>query len=218
MVGPGCRRSLMALVLLGALYAGPAYAQPAQGAIVSGAVGAMAIDSTTSFSFSVAAGYRFNRAFGLGVEITSAPSLDSDFSNSNPVPLIGVPRDVRNPDGEVTAFTANVRLEVPTTSPRVVPYAIAGGGVANIKESFEVIILGIPTITNRDLMSTAIYPPPYWEPYRASSTNLALAFGGGVSVLAGDHLSLDVDLRYLRLVGDTDRNVGRFGAGASYRF
>jgi opacity protein-like surface antigen len=47
---------------------------------------------------------------------------------------------------------------------------------------------------------------------------MALTLGGGVSLLAGEHLSIDVDLRYLRILDTRNRNIGRFGAGASYRF
>ena len=60
-----------------------------------------------------------------------------------------------------------------------------------------------------------IIPP---QPVERSSTDLALTLGGGVSVLVVDHVSVDVDLRYLRLIGPRDLNVGRFGIGASYRF
>jgi opacity protein-like surface antigen len=196
----------------------PAWAQPAQGPIVSGIVGAMAVDSRTDFSFSIAAGYRFNRAFGMGIELTSAPASDSN-SDGRFFPALGPSIDFRKPEGQATVFTSNVRLEVPTTSPRVVPYAMAGGGIANVKESVDAIIaFQVAELTAPEMPAPTIYPPPYWYAYLYSSTSLALTFGGGVSILAGEHLSIDIDLRYLRLLRDTDRNVGRFGAGASYRF
>jgi opacity protein-like surface antigen len=108
---------------------------------------------------------------------------------------------------------------VPTISTRFIPYAVAGGGVANVKESVDAVIAlssQLPSIVpGIDL--PAIYPPiPY--SYRLSTTSLALTLGGGVSVMAGEHISIDVDLRYLRLLDTRNRNIGRFGGGASYRF
>src|SRR5262245_55964066 len=196
--------------------------QPSQGAIVSGTIGAFAMDSETALSFSVGTAYRFNRSFGLGIEFTSAPSVESEgFSIATIFPPTRFPER----ESQVTAFTANVRLEVPTISARFIPYAIAGGGVANIKEDVDAILAYSTTLTT---LSTTfptrlppdfpvIYPPiPY--SYRLSTTSLALTLGGGVSVMAGAHLSIDVDLRYLRLLDTRNRNIGRFGAGASYRF
>jgi hypothetical protein len=37
-------------------------------------------------------------------------------------------------------------------------------------------------------------------------------------MLVAAHVSIDVDLRYLRLIANRDLNVGRFGVGLSYRF
>ena len=36
-------------------------------------------------------------------------------------------------------FTTNVRLEVPTTSKRIIPFVTAGGGVAAVTQSYSVI-------------------------------------------------------------------------------
>ena len=38
-----------------------------------------------------------------------------------------------------TVFTTNVRLEVPTTSRKIIPFVTAGGGVAAVTESYSVI-------------------------------------------------------------------------------
>ena len=83
-----------------------------------------------------------------------------------------------------------------------------GGGVANIKETFALqtaVPAGLPVVM-----------APQAE--TQSSTALALTAGGGVSVLIAPRLSIDLDLRYLRLIADRDRDVGRFGVGVSYRF
>ena len=203
----------------------PALAQTSQGAIVSGIASAFVTDSETAVSISVGTGYRFNRAFGLGIEFTAAPSVDSDQEFPLALPSRGLPVDFLERESQVMVFTTNVRLEVPTTSSRFVPYAVAGGGVANVKESVDAIIAlssprpilvqGPSIVPGIDFPAT--YPPiPY--SYRLSTTSLALTLGGGVSLLAGEHLSIDVDLRYLRILDTRNRNIGRFGAGASYRF
>ena len=111
-------------------------------------------------------------------------------------------------DGRATIFTTNVRLEIPTMTARVIPYVVGGGGVANVKESFTITLpvpSGIPVVIPA-------------RPVTQSSTDMVLTLGGGVSMLVSAHLSIDVDLRYLRLVANRDRNVGRFGVGFSYRF
>ena len=56
------------------------------------------------------------------------------------------------------------------------------------------------------------------QPFSSSSVDLALTIGGGVGVRAASRLWIEADLRLFRLLGDEDRNVGRFGAGVRYRF
>jgi opacity protein-like surface antigen len=206
--------TLLAAIAAG-LVAADAAAQPAGGAIVSGTAGVVAIGSGTDVSVSGAAGYRFNRAFGLGIEVTAAPTL----SRHVPVPLRSAIGSVRDASGRLTVFTTNVRLEIPTTTPRVVPYAVVGGGVANIDERADVIIAVNSILPTPQTLIPLIYPPPdYSYRYASSTTGLALTVGGGASIVAVGRLSVDVDLRYLRLMGNGDRNIGRFGIGASYRF
>jgi opacity protein-like surface antigen len=115
-----------------------------------------------------------------------------------------------------------VRLEIPTTTRRVVPYAVAGGGVASLKESFVVTYrilrpaLTIPELVIPDVIGPILPPMP--QPVSYASIAMALTLGGGISVLATDRFSIDADLRYLGLSGDSDRHLGRFGVGVSYRF
>lgn len=216
-------RLTLALLIAVLMFAVTADAQPQEGAVVSAVVGVAAVNSGTDVVVAVSAGYRFNRVFGLGIELTSVPSLSSDFQFPR-IPSFAFDDD----DGSMTVFTTNVRLEIPTTSARVVPYAEAGGGVANVEEHFPVFIAyevfptsisATPpaTVASSTLTGSVplIYPP---RSYPFSTTSLALTAGGGVSILAGRHLSIDVDLRYLRLMDAEDRDVGRFGAGVSYRF
>ena len=226
------RLTFVLVAAVGVGLAGAAAADAGQGAIASGIVAATSIESSTNASFAGAVGYRFNHAIGLEVEVTSVPALKPDvaglgqptillstestlagFTTSLPTSLLSAT------GGRATVFTTNVRVEMPTTTARVIPYVAGGGGVANVKERFTFavptprVLAGAPIPAPMPTIS--IIPP---QPVERSSTDLALTLGGGVSVLVVDHVSVDVDLRYLRLIGARDLNVGRFGVGASYRF
>ena len=194
-----------------------------QGATVGGVVAATSMESRTEVSVAVATGYRVNRVFGFGVEVTSVPALKPDVTALGPSTLIAssggalvvtstsVPTStVSGTDGRAIIFTTNVRIEIPTMTARVIPYVIGGGGVASVKERFTItppvpLPSGIPIVI-----------PP--RPVTQSSTDLVVTFGGGVSMPVVTHVSIDVDLRYLRLIANRDLNVGRFGVGLSYRF
>lgn len=177
--------------------------------IVSGVVAATtSLASKPEPSIAAAAGYRFNRLFGLGVEVTSVPTLKPNaaalVASGNSAPASAIV----GTGGRATVFTANVRIDIAPASARIVPYVVAGGGAANMKETFDVtppVISALPVVI-----------PPV--SVTQSSTDLVLAAGAGVAVRLGGHVSLVVDVRYLRLLGDEDLNVGRFGTGVSYQF
>jgi opacity protein-like surface antigen len=180
-------RSVLAAFALAAF----AHPLPAAGqtVVASGVVSAASINSLTEMSAAAAIGFHVNRFASVGVEITSVPD-------------VGI-------DGRAAMFTTNVRVDIPAIGPRFVPYVIAGGGVAHVRDTQAVAasepVPGIPVVI-----------PP--RSVTESSTALALTSGGGASVLVGPHISIDLDLRYMRLIAARDRNVGRFGAGFSYRF
>jgi opacity protein-like surface antigen len=205
-------RSKHMLLALWVLTASPAWAQPSQGATV--------LDSDANLSFTASGGYRFNSAMGLGIEVTFVPTLEPDFPFAIPTDVYGLPPlRFGRPEGRATVFTTNLRLEMPTTVRRIVPFALAGGGVASLRERYDVTYSFPSPLVVSDLAALGLLPTiPRTLPMARSSVAMALTLGGGVSVMAGEHLSVDVDLRYLRLLGDTDRNIGRFGVGASYRF
>jgi len=58
----------------------------------------------------------------------------------------------------------------------------------------------------------------FTQPLSTSSVALALTLGGGVGIRVTDHVRIDADLRLLRLMGDEDKNVGRFGVAVGYSF
>ena len=213
--------SVPALVLI---IAAPLAAQDNAGAVVSASVGGTSMDGATSLTFTGSGGYRFNRYVGLEVEVTAIPTVHGTFpSSGNDLVIQGIPisalifpaPNISNENGRAVFVTNDVRVELPTPAEHVTPFFVAGAGVATVRRtaeySYRIGILppvgvgggGIQTIT---------------QPLTASSTDVALTIGGGVTVKIASRASIDGDARYFRLLGDSDRNVGRFGVGVRYRF
>jgi opacity protein-like surface antigen len=198
-------------VSIAGLLAVPALAQ-AQGALVSGSVAAAGSGGHTSPAFGGGVTWRFNQALGIGVELTHFPSLSSDFPH-----IYCCGGD--NSDARATVFTTNVRLEIPTTSKRVVPFVIGGGGVAGVTQSYSVVYARLAEAQNTIGIGIGMLPiMPGPSAIDSTTTNMALTLGGGASFLLTDHVALDADLRVLHIMGDDSRNIGRFGGGVSYRF
>lgn len=201
----------LTLLTFGLGWAAPARAQ---GALVHGTVGAAVSDGTTSPAVGGGVAWRFNSVLGLGVELSHLRSLTSSFAH------IYCCTD----DGErtsATTFTTNVRLEIPTTTRRVVPFVIAGGGVAAVRESYSVYYAQLagslnPDLVRMGLLTFPVMPGP--STITTTTTNMALTLGGGTSILINRAFSVDADLRALHIMGDQGRTIGRFGAGVSYRF
>jgi opacity protein-like surface antigen len=204
------------------LLASSALAQPDAGAIAGGSLATAVVDSGANVSAAGSLGYRFNRVIGLGVEVTWIPSLKPALPSNVPSPYTSVVYSA--PGGDALFFTTNVRIEIPTTSRRVIPFVIGGGGVASTTQRYTVTISPVlPPVPVGLVTVPVILPlPPTILPIQSrpvsTSTGLALTLGGGVSLLATDHLSIDVDLRSLYIRGDASGAIGRFGVGASYRF
>jgi opacity protein-like surface antigen len=207
-------------VLASAMFAAPISAAAGQGATIDGVVAATAIESRTEVAIAGGIGYRVNRFVGFGVEVTSVPVRKPDgatLRSSTIIDSLGsavvldsvAPPTISGGDGRATVFTTNVRIELATIAARFLPYVVGGGGIANVKDNFTVTlpvpVPGIPVL---------IQPAAVTQ----SSTDLVLTVGGGASILMTAHVSVDVDLRYLRLIASRDLNVGRFGVGFSYRF
>lgn len=216
-----------------------ASAQDAPGATVGGIAAASNIDSRTELSFAGAFGYRFSHVVGFELEATVVPTLKSASPSSRVVIQSSSGTIVTSVSqtsalaytslqiypgptlsdygGRAVIFSSNVRVDIPTTSTRLTPYFVAGGGVAHVRRT--------ATFTYTSPLALAPTPVPLpiprstiVEPIESSATDLALTVGGGLGVGLASHVSLDVDLRYFRLVGDQDQNMGRFGVGVRYRF
>jgi len=214
--------TIRALVLGGVvLVARTVLAQPAAGPIVSGSVAAAIGNDSTNVSFAGFAGYRFNRAFGLGAELTWIPGIER--RDDYPIALIYPPFPRFETETDILMFTTNIRIEVPTTSSRILPFVIAGGGLASktTKTDYGGPIAYATLAQDFDYSGPALIDLPSSFPvrdYGYTQTHLALTIGGGVSILAGRNLSIDVDLREIHLSGGDGGDIGRFGAGVSYRF
>jgi opacity protein-like surface antigen len=215
-------RNLCAAAIAAACVSGVASAQD-QGASVSGNVSALNMDSNTSVAYTGAFDYRFNHVVGLELELTWAPSLDTSFA-TNPqdaasalLPIIGpiilpLPR-VSNVGGRAVILSNNVRITIPTTTTRVEPFFVAGGGIASVKKTADVIYTFPPLL---GIASSVIGNTV--QHVDSSSLGLALTIGGGAGFRVTSHFWIDADLRLVRVLGDHDQNIGRFGVGARYRF
>jgi opacity protein-like surface antigen len=220
-------RQITTALLLLLLLARPGVVRAQSGAIANVGVGVASGEGNTDLAINGGVGYRFNRSIGVGVELTHMPGLGSDFDGGI-LPLgiySGYPGD--DNEGHATIFTTNVRVEIPTTMHRVIPFVVGGGGIASVTQPYP-IYYAVPLAASAvgslpPSLSTAIasLPPQILPgPQFISNTTIAMALtlGGGASILVTDHLAVDVDLRAIQLLGQTGRSMGRFGVGASYRF
>jgi hypothetical protein len=184
-------------------------------------VAAAVFGSGTDPSVSGAISYRMNRVLGFGIEATWLPSLTSDFPDQSGSPYLAL--WIRPTEGNAVFFSTNVRLEIPTQSQRVVPFVVGGGGVASFTQRYDLGVpdlpaypvlplLNVPSVINGRLRETIP------GAISSSSTDLMLTLGGGVSLLMTQHVALEIDLRTIHVRGQSSASIGRFAAGASYRF
>lgn len=110
--------------------------------------------------------------------------------------------------GDIRAFTGvgGVRYRMPAHK-NFRPYALAGGGLANIKVRFRERDLGV--MPQEILDEIGINDTTDTKPY--------LELGGGFEVPAGA-LVFDAGYKFGRIVGDTNLNTSRvyFGVGAKF--
>jgi opacity protein-like surface antigen len=229
------RRAIVVLFLLAVPVA--ARAQVNHPASVGGTIAAASMDSNTSLSFAGSFNYRFNSVVGLELEATWAPDLESPFPGESlaarsTVSSVGLGSTsviqtfpaptFMNVEGRAVIFSNNVRVSIPTTTARLEPYFVAGGGLASIRQTADFVYTGFAGVTPAPGLPNIPIPIPLprtiTQRVTSSSVDLALTLGGGLQVRVASQLSVDADLRMFRLIGDEDRNVGRFGVGVRYRF
>jgi hypothetical protein len=125
------------------LSAASAHAQTvkAGGALASISAGGAVTENSTDFYVAGGIGYRLNDTIGFGMELTSIalhPEIETVSDALLPI--------VRYSDakGRATVFTTNLRLELPISSRRIIPFAVGGGGVANVSQSAMLTITPPP--------------------------------------------------------------------------
>jgi opacity protein-like surface antigen len=205
--------------------ASPASAQSAPGIVANLGVSAATIDGGTHAAVSGGIGYRLSSVMTLAAEVTWVPSLTPDAPQLPPEltkpPLVLPAVSFDEAGGHAAIFTTNVRLELPRHG-RLLPYVIGGGGVGSVREHFRETIsfspIPVPVGAGGIVAFPQLLPASIVQTVSTTSTDLALTIGGGVSVFSREHLTVDVEGRYLGLFGDRTLHVGRFGAGVSYRF
>jgi opacity protein-like surface antigen len=222
---------LTTALLLVALVAAPRVVRAqSAGAVANVGVGTASGEQIEGIAINGGVGYRFNRSIGFGIELTHLRDLESDFSDfprllGSPAYYGGFSED-DDQEGSATIFTTNVRVEIPTTMRRVIPFVVGGGGMASVTQAYPVIYYataltsGSPTSASSSisfpLPPQVILPGPRF--IQSTTTAMALTLGGGTSILVTDHLAVDVDLRAFKFLGQEGLMLGRFGVGASYRF
>jgi len=218
----------MVAVFMVTLGAAAASAAQERSAFVGGSVGAANMASRTEVAFTGSFGYRFTRVVSFVIEATGVPNLESEFpagpvilsagTASSASVLIYPGPSYSNVGGRIVLFTNTARIDIPTTSTRLSPFFSAGGGVANVRRTADLIYPFPQPLFPPGTPTLPIVRPPVVEHLTSSSTVMALTIGGGTGIRLTRSLWLDVDLRLFRLLDETDRNLGRFGVGVRYAF
>lgn len=196
-----------------------ATAQERERTRISGSVFATSGDVGTTVGVGASAGFRFDRHFGIELEGTYLDETGGDDEEiprilDLPAPLIFPPIRIRV-SRQAVLFTSNVVAEFPTRGRRLMPYVLAGGGVASVERRFEVrqdlppfIPLGGPV--------TDLFPRVSVTTFREGA--VVLNAGAGLDVRIWEALWVAGDFRYLHLFTNEELDIARFGARISYRF
>jgi opacity protein-like surface antigen len=231
-------RLSVALTIAVLCLSGAALGQDDRGASIAAGISVTNMESRTPLSFSGAFAYHFTRVVGLELETTVIPTLKSGFPGvtiQNPAAggaaaIGGLPGDFQslliypapsfqNQRGRAVIFSNNVRISIPTTSSRLEPFFVAGGGIASVRHTAD-FVYSFPRLLTPLSGAVPSIPPLTTTTERVSdsSVGLALTLGGGLSVRVASQMAVEADLRLFRLLGDEDRNAGRFGVGVRYWF
>jgi opacity protein-like surface antigen len=125
-----------------------------------------------------------------------------------------------------TYYAGGLRFEVPTHS-RVLPYVLAGVGVARLNPTAQftfssgVMADGSTPTPGTDVTSALISAGSFTAPQ--SSTEPMFTFGGGAQVAVAPHWVIDTAYRYSRITADSTLNASPLIAngmtfGFGYRF
>lgn len=113
----------------------------------------------------------------------------------------------------LVAFLTKMTVEFPLAHGRVWPYLTGGGRVGNLRQTTTFRNLPLPLAEE---LGVQIFPPPEFD---VTANDLALTIGGGVDVPLWKGFGVGADVRYLRLLDDTDGFDFAFVTSRiSYRF
>lgn len=231
-------RGMRALLLIGTclILPLPALAQPASGGLASIGGSAVFGGESTDAAVTAAVGYRVNPTLAVTIELTALPDLTPelpdapDFVIATATPLIfPTPFPEYSAEGgQGTFVTGTLRLELPSRG-GLQPYLVAGAGAGSIVERVRARFTYPPfPLIAPDLIAAGFRPPialpsplvlpAFEEVVETSSTGFATTFGGGIAFRISQHLTFDLDVRYLALLGEGDRHLARIGGGLTARF
>ena len=208
--------TLLALTLLGAT-AGSALGQqiPETGGRFFGLVGGAFGDGNITPLVSGGAGIRVTPNLGLDFEVLYAHDLGLPTDNDIIIQTFGaafapVERIERS---RLVTFLTKMTVEFPVADGRIWPYLTGGGGVGNLRQTTAFRNLPLPLAQQ---LGVQIFPPPEFD---ETANDLALTIGGGLDVRVWKGLGVGTDVRYLRLLDDTEGFDFVFvTARISYRF
>ena len=198
-----CVRALVPAIV-GLLITNSATAQPIRGAIAGVNVGAVLDSGEAGTAVTGSFLYRMSASIALGMEFVGyairPPDIGRQADPFGPFDLV-----YADPRGRTVTFAVAVRADGPTFG-RLVPYGVASGGLATVRESYLV-----STVTQSDqVLRVGVVSE---NRYGMLGTT-----GGGVSVIINTSFSADVELRYIYNQKLNDHHAMRVGVGLGYRF
>ncbi len=195
----------------------PAMAQeiPDTGGRVFGLVGGAFGEGKSTVLTSAGAGLRITKQLGLDFEVLNADDLGLPVDPGFVIQTVGVefaPVE-RIERSRLTSFLTKMTVEFPVANGRVWPYLTGGGGVGSLRQTIRFRNLPLPLAGEP---RPAIFPGPEFE---TTATDLALTLGGGIDVRLWRGFAVGGDVRYLRLLDDTQGFDFAFVTSrVSYRF
>jgi opacity protein-like surface antigen len=185
------------------------------------AVAQSAFGNITSQSFGAEGGYFFTPQLGVFVEAgyildtapaeigSAAQTIASGLAQLTPS---AVAYTVRQP---VSFGAGGIRYAFQGT-PKLHPYALAGGGAARVKKDVTFTAGGVDVTSN---LTAAPYYTTLGSDLSGTVTKPVLVFGGGVNWRTVGSLRIDLGYRFTRIFTDTTgTNVHRAGIGIGMTF
>ncbi len=203
---------LTLVVVLGGVAAAGAQEIPETGGRVFGLFGGVFGDGDTKILTSGGAGLRITRQLGLDFEVLYAQDLGLPTDVDFVIQTLFAPVE-RLERSSLVVFLTKMTVEFPVANGRVWPYLTGGGGVGSLRQTVTFRNLPLPLA---QALGVQIFPPPEFD---TTATDLALTIGGGIDVRLWKGFAVGGDVRYLRLLDNTEGFDFAFVTSRiSYRF